>query len=134
MGPRRAARSRDLLHPQRLPDHRHPALAARPPRPHPPRPLLARARPAPAAGAVRDAYHRRRLGDDLRPRAAAAVPQRGGRLGALRKQLTTDIRRLLLLSPLRSAGLPQPLLVTGDRGAVIHRLALRTADRLPPRP
>ena len=72
LGARRAARRRHLLHPLRLPDHRHPARAARP---HAARSSLGRfwlgPRPAPAAGAVRDAADRRRLGDDLRPRPAA---------------------------------------------------------------
>ena len=128
------ARRRRLLHPQRLPDHRHPAGAAERPRQDQARPLLAGPRPAPAAGPVPDAGDRRRLGDDLRPSPAGPVPQ-GRRLGdLLRQQLAADLRRRLLLRPLRSRRPAQPPLVALGRGAVLHRLAVPAAGRGQARP
>ena len=53
----------------------------------------------------------------------------GRRLGSLRQQLAADLRRRLLLRPLRPARPAQPPLVAGDRGAVLHRLAVPAADR-----
>ena len=70
------------------------------PRPDAARQLLARPRPPPAAGAVRDAHRRHRLGDDLRPRPARPVPRRGRRpRRLLRQQLVADLRQTSPTSP-----------------------------------
>ena len=129
VGSRGAARGRDLLHAERLSDHRHPALAALEDRPHQARPLLAGARPAAAAGAVRDAGAGRRLGHRLRPGADAVLPRLRRLLGLLLQQLAADPRRRLLLRPLRSPRPAQPPLVAGGRGAVLHRLAVPAPAR-----
>ena len=129
LGSRRPARGRHLLHPLRLPDHRHPARPVQPPRDDPPRPLLARPRPPPPAGALPDAADRARLGDDLRPRPAGPVPQ-VGRLGdLLREQLAADRRQRVVLRPLRAGTAAEPSLVAVGRGAVLHLLALPPVDR-----
>src|SRR3954453_3891509 len=134
LGPGRPARRRHLLHPLGLPDHGHPALAARPARPHRLPSLLGRPRPAPAAGPFRDAGDRHRLGDDLRPRSTSPVPG-GGRLGGLlRQQLGADPRQRLLLRPLRAGRPAQPPLVAFGRGAVLHPLAVPAAGRGQARP
>src|SRR3954451_5736416 len=134
LGARRPARGWDLLHPLRLPDHRHPALAAEPAREDRLPPLLGSPRPAPAPGPLPDAGDRRRLGDDLRSRPARPVPQ-GGRLGGLlRQQLGADLRQRLLLRPLRARRPAQPPLVALGRGAVLHLLAAPAAGRRQARP
>ena len=68
------------------------------------------------------------------PAQTDAVP-RGRRLGGLlRQQLAADLRRRLLLRPLRSRRPARPPLVALGRGAVLHPLAVPAAARDQDRP
>ena len=133
MGSGRAARRRCLLHPQRLPDHR-PAPRAVGPRRHPAGPLLAGPRPAAAARPLPDARGGDGLGHRHRPPPAAELQGSRGRRSFVREQLVADLPARLLLRALWITLAPQPPLVPGGRGAVLHHLAIPLTARHPLHP
>ncbi len=133
MGPGRAAGRGDLLHAQRLSDHRHAARSDRS-RGRAARRLLARARATPAAGAVPDAGGGRHVGHRRRAGAATAVQGSRRRRRPVRQQLAADPPARLLLRALRPCLAAEPPVVARRRGAVLHRLAAAAAARRAPDP
>src|SRR5262249_22677186 len=93
-----------------------------------PRVLVAPRTPS-VTGTVRDVGRRRDLGRDRRPLAVVRTPRPGRRRGGVRQQLVADLATPPLLRALRAALAAQPSVVTRDRGAVLHLLAVDSAAR-----
>ncbi len=133
LGRRWAARRRCVLHPQRLPDHGHPAQPGEQGRDQA-EVVLAGPRPPPAAGALPDADRGDGVGDGDRPAPARRLPHRRAQRRRLLQQLVADLPPRLLLRTLRPALAAEPPLVALGRGAVLHPLAVPADARAALRP